>query len=119
MDEKLARLLESNIVTNSVQRQHTAEERILRSKILAEYSQLSDPEADEEDNVAAGGASDPDLVRNTNVHDVQQLMKEKREQARMESQMKKEKDKEDREKQKKQREEKKEKRKTVKQERKR
>lgn len=59
------------------------------------------------------------IERNTNALDVQNLLKEKREQARLDSAAKKQKDKEDREKQKQLREEKKEKRKTVKGERKR
>ncbi|GAB0088999.1 Coiled-coil domain-containing protein 43 [Sergentomyia squamirostris] len=119
VDARLARLLESNVVTSTVQRRQTSEESQIRSKILAQYSQV--PLSDEEDE---GGASstfngDAELGRNTNVETVQKQMKERREQARLESQKKKEKDKEDLKKQKQLREEKKEKRKTVKQERRR
>lgn len=141
VDAKLAKLLESNIKTNSAQRVHTDEERQLRSRILEEFGQVQVPdeaEFDGDQTVAVQGEfsrfwsprhisktllgtteTDPDLVKNTNVQDVQALRKERREQSKLESQMKKDKDKEDRERQKKQREEKKDKRKTVKQERRR
>lgn len=129
VDTKLAKLLEANIRTSDKKRIYTEEEQKMRSRILEDYGQLSD-HGEEEDGAeggvggAAGGGggsdgSDPDLVKNTNVSDVQALKKERREQSKLESQQKKDKDKEDREKQKKMREEKKEKRKTVKGERRR
>jgi len=62
----------------------------------------SEDESDDESGI---------LSKNTNKSDVQALAKEKREQARMDSAAKKQKDKDDREKQKQLREEKKEKRK--------
>uniref|UniRef100_A0A6B2E6V8 Coiled-coil domain-containing protein 43 n=1 Tax=Phlebotomus kandelakii TaxID=1109342 RepID=A0A6B2E6V8_9DIPT len=119
VDTRLARLLESNVVTSTVQRRQTTEESQIRDKILAQYSQvpLSDEEDDERGAAATNG--DAELGRNTNVEAVQQLMRERREQARLDSQKKKEKDKEDLRRQKQLREEKKEKRKSVKQERRR
>lgn len=81
------------------------------------YYQLSDEEDDDRGASASNG--DAELGRNTNVEAVQQMMRERREQAKLESQRKKEKDKEDLKKQKQLREEKKEKRKSVKQERRR
>lgn len=130
VDAKLAKLLENKHITPTVQRQYTPEELRVREQILSQYSTVEfDDEYDgdpyEGEGVAAGATStattstSSDLVKNTNFQDVQQLAKEKREQARLESKAKKDKDKEDREKQKQLREEKKEKRKTVKGERKR
>ncbi|XP_026475759.1 coiled-coil domain-containing protein 43-like [Ctenocephalides felis] len=116
VDTRLARLLESQTLATTVQRQYTADELRIREAVLAQYSQLSDEGEDEE---ASGSDAECDLVKNTNVSDVLQANKERREQAKLESQKKKDKDKEDREKQKQQREEKKEKRKTQKGERRR
>ncbi|XP_059617003.1 coiled-coil domain-containing protein 43 isoform X1 [Phlebotomus argentipes] len=118
VDTRLARLLESNVVTSTVQRRQTAEESQIRDKILAQYSQV--PLSDEEDEERGATATNGDAEgRNANVEAVQQMMRERREQARLESQKKKEKDKEDLKRQKQLREEKKEKRKSVKQERRR
>lgn len=130
VDTKLAKLLENQQIMTTVQRQYTPEELRIREQILSQYSTVEfDDEYDEgDDGVAAApttsatattGTIDPLLVKNTNAHDVQQLAKEKREQAKLDSKAKKDKDKEDREKQKQLREEKKEKRKTVKGERRR
>ncbi|XP_075149378.1 coiled-coil domain-containing protein 43 [Haematobia irritans] len=129
VDAQLAKLLETTKVQAVVkERQYTEEERKIREQILAQYSQTEvsdddyDPaQSDEEDNKHGGGGGGglTGIERNTNALDVQNLLKEKREQARLESAAKKQKDKEDREKQKQMREEKKEKRKTVKGERKR
>ncbi|XP_055902239.1 coiled-coil domain-containing protein 43 [Eupeodes corollae] len=117
VDVQLAKMLESQKLQTTVQRQYTADELRIREQILAQYSQTEvseEEDADEPDEKSSAG-----LQKNTNVHDVIQLQKERREQARLDSQKKKEKDKEDREKQKQMREEKKEKRKTVKGERRR
>uniref|UniRef100_A0A6M2DGH4 Coiled-coil domain-containing protein 43 n=1 Tax=Xenopsylla cheopis TaxID=163159 RepID=A0A6M2DGH4_XENCH len=116
VDTRLARLLESQTLATTVQRQYTPDELRIREAVLAQYSQLSD-EGEEEDG--SGSETDYDLVKNTNVSDVLQANKERREQAKLESQKKKDKDKEDREKQKQQKEDKKEKRKTQKGERRR
>ncbi|XP_055851728.1 coiled-coil domain-containing protein 43 [Episyrphus balteatus] len=118
VDVQLAKMLESQKLQTTVQRQYTADELRIREQILAQYSQTEiseEEDADEPDEKASTAG----LQKNTNVHDVIQLQKERREQARLDSQKKKEKDKEDREKQKQLREEKKEKRKTVKGERRR
>lgn len=115
--------MENKHIKTTVQRQYTPDELRIREHILSQYSQVEvDDEYDDEDeNGASAGPSndDPLLVKNTNAADVAQLVKEKREQARLDSKAKKDKDKEDREKQKQLREEKKEKRKTVKGERRR
>lgn len=117
VDVQLAKMLESQKLQTTVQRQYTADELRIREQILAQYSQTEVSE--EEDEAEADDKANAGLQKNTNVHDVIQLQKERREQARLDSQKKKEKDKEDREKQKQLREEKKEKRKTVKGERRR
>ncbi|XP_005189741.1 coiled-coil domain-containing protein 43 [Musca domestica] len=129
VDEQLVKLLESTKVQAVVkERQYTEEEKRIREQILAQYSQteVSDDDyepaqSDEEGDKHAGGGGGglTGIERNTNAQDVQNLIKEKREQARLEAAAKKQKDKEDREKQKQMREEKKEKRKTVKGERRR
>ncbi|XP_067001317.1 coiled-coil domain-containing protein 43 [Anabrus simplex] len=118
MDVKLAKLLESQARPATVQRTYTEEERKIREAILAQYSQMSDNEEDDDsDHVPEG--KENGLVKNTNAAVVQQAEKEKRERAKLESQRKKEKDKEDREKQKQMQQDKKEKRKTQKGERRR
>lgn len=119
IETKLAKLLESQQLATTVQRQYTDEELRIREQILSQYSQVEyEDEYDEDDDDGAGPSGDS-LMKNTNASDVAQLAKEKREQAKIDSQAKKDKDKEDRAKQKQQREEKKEKRKTVKGERRR
>lgn len=129
VDAKLARLLETKHIATTVQRQYTEEELRIREQILSQYSQVEydDGYEDENDEIAAGpstsstthNSNDPPLMKNTNAADVAALAKERREQAKIDSKAKKDKDKLDREKQKQLREEKKEKRKTVKGERKR
>uniref|UniRef100_A0A182PJJ6 Coiled-coil domain-containing protein 43 n=1 Tax=Anopheles epiroticus TaxID=199890 RepID=A0A182PJJ6_9DIPT len=119
VEVQLAKLLEGQKLATKVEREYTEEERRIKEQILLQYSQLSESEPDEEDEEGATSSSDPKLVKNTNFADVQALAREKREQAKLESQLKKEKDKQDREKQRQLREEKKEKRKTVKGERRR
>ncbi|XP_065356812.1 coiled-coil domain-containing protein 43 [Calliphora vicina] len=128
VEEQLVKLLETTKVQSIVkERQYTEEEKRIREQILAQYSQteVSDEEyeaaqSDEETEKHGSSVSKSSgLERNTNFSDVVALQKEKREQARLDSAAKKQKDKEDREKQKQMREEKKEKRKTVKGERKR
>ncbi|XP_058166201.1 coiled-coil domain-containing protein 43 isoform X1 [Anopheles ziemanni] len=130
VEAQLAKLLETQKLTTKVEREYTDEERRIKEQILSQYSQvgyfnpmyfvLSESEHDDDDEEGgAATSSDPRLVKNTNFADVQALAREKREQAKLESQMKKEKDKQDREKQRQLREEKKEKRKTVKGERRR
>lgn len=139
VDAKLARLLENKHITTTVQRQYTEEELRIREQILSQYSQVEyDDGYDEENDEAAGtkaagtkagGSSgggggthdgaDPLMMKNTNAADVAALAKERREQAKIDSKAKKDKDKSDREKQKQLREEKKEKRNTVKGERRR
>ncbi|XP_017880233.1 coiled-coil domain-containing protein 43 [Ceratina calcarata] len=120
VDVRLARMLESQSLPTTAQKSYTEEERKIREAILAQYSQMSEEENSEGDGEEDGvSASDCGIEKNTNVTNIIQQEKEKREKAKLESQKKKEKDKEDREKQKQLREEKKEKRKTQKGERRR
>lgn len=123
VDAKLARLLETKHIETTVQRKYTEEELRIREQILSQYSQVEYDDGYEEENDDGAGTSsaaqDGMMSKNTNAADVAALAKERREQAKIDSKAKKDKDKLDREKQKQLREEKKEKRKTVKGERKR
>lgn len=97
VDVRLARMLESQSLPTTTQRSYTEEERRIREAILAQYSQMSEEEnseGDGEEDGANGG--DCGIERNTNVSNIIQQEREKREQAKLESQKKKEKDKEDR-----------------------
>lgn len=116
IDAKLAKLLENQKIATIVQRVYTEDELRIKQQILEQYSQLSgDEEYDSDEEGATASASTSDgLTKNTNAHDVAQLVKERREQAKADSQSKKLKDKEDREKQKQNKIDKKESRKTVK-----
>lgn len=119
IDTKLAKLLENQKIATIVQRVYTEDELRIKQQILEQYSQLSgDEDEEEDDGTGAGGGSSASasdgLTKNTNAHDVAQLVKERREQAKVDSQNKKLKDKEDREKQKQNKIDKKEQRKTVK-----
>ncbi|EDV58339.1 coiled-coil domain-containing protein 43 isoform X2 [Drosophila erecta] len=121
VNAQLAKLLEQQKLLPAVtkEREYTEEERRIKQQILAQYSQTAVANQDDEDSEEESDDDSGTLTKNTNKSDVQALAKEKREQARMDSAAKKQKDKEDREKQKQLREEKKEKRKTVKGERRR
>lgn len=91
---------------------------VLKTEVSEDEYEVAESDG-ETDKHGGTGSKSCVIERNTNFSDVVALQKEKREQARLESAAKKQKDKEDREKQKQLREEKKEKRKTVKGERKR
>ncbi|XP_056638628.1 coiled-coil domain-containing protein 43 isoform X2 [Diorhabda sublineata] len=91
---KLAKLLESQSLATTKQKQYTAEEKKIREAILSQYSEMTDEEGDVEEHTA--GFNDGALEKNTNAQTVAQAEKLKREQARLDSQKKKEKDKEDR-----------------------
>lgn len=119
VDTKLVKLLESQSLATTKQKKYTEEEKKIREAILSQYSQMTDDEDEAENGNQAGDHKENGLEKNTNVQAVVQAEKIKREQAKLDSQRKKEKDKEDREKQKQLREEKKEKRKTQKGERRR
>ncbi|KAL3282918.1 hypothetical protein HHI36_006076 [Cryptolaemus montrouzieri] len=109
VDVKLAKLLESQCLATTKQKEYTEEEKKIREAILSQYSQMTDDE-DEDGNVNNSASSEPkeNLEKNTNAQMVANVEKMKREQARVDSQKKKEKDREDREKQKQLKEEKKE-----------
>ena len=103
VDVKLTKLLESKSIAKVQRHQHTAEEQKIREQILAQYSQveLDECEDDQDDGVTitggkGGSSSDPTMAKNTNAADVAQLAKERREQAKLDSKAKKDKDKEDR-----------------------
>ncbi|XP_016962298.1 coiled-coil domain-containing protein 43 [Drosophila biarmipes] len=121
VNAQLAKLLEQQKLQPAVnkEREYTEEERRIKQQILAQYSQTAVVNQDEDDSEEESDDEGGILAKNTNKSDVQALAKEKREQARLDSAAKKQKDKDDREKQKQLREEKKEKRKTVKGERRR
>ena len=106
--------MESQSLATTKQKKYTEEEKKIREAILSQYSQMTDDEGEGEEGNAVGDHKENDLQKNTNVQSVVHAEKIKREQAKLDSQRKKEKDKEDREKQKQLREEKKEKRKTQK-----
>jgi hypothetical protein len=116
----IAKLLESQAKISQAaasrqNREISEEERRIKQQILASYSQTEtfNENGDEEEGSGDGSDDDPDLAKNTNKADVQKLAKEKREQSRLESAAKKQKDKEDRAKQKATREEKKSNRKAA------
>ncbi|XP_034944787.1 coiled-coil domain-containing protein 43 isoform X2 [Chelonus insularis] len=96
MDVRLARMLELQSIPTITQRNYTDEERRIRETILAQYSQTSaegkSDEEDEEKEFIGTGM----IEKNTNVANIIQQEKEKREKAKLDSQKKKEKDKEDR-----------------------
>lgn len=132
---KLAKLLESQCLPTTKQKEYTDEEKKIRDAILSQYSETP---VDENDYEEGNGSDDEKgMEKNVNAQTVANAEKVKREQAKLDSQKKKEKDKEDRlatiafcfeqnfiffvcrEKQKQLKEDKKEKRKTVKGERRR
>jgi squalene cyclase len=113
------KLLESQSLATTKQKNYTEEEKKIREAILSQYSQMTDDEDEAETGNQAGDHKENNIEKNTNVQSVLHAEKVKREQAKLDSQKKKEKDKEDREKQRQLREEKKEKRKTQKGERRR
>lgn len=89
---KLAKLLESQSLPTTKQREYTAEERKIRDAILSQYSETPVEENDCEE----GNEHDKGIEKNLNAQTVANVEKLKREQARIDSQKKKEKDKEDR-----------------------
>lgn len=91
---KLAKLLESQSLPTTKQREYTDEEKKIRDAILSQYSETAIDENDYEE----GTESDEDLHmgKNLNAQTVANAEKMKREQAKIDSQKKKEKDKEDR-----------------------
>lgn len=97
VDIKLAKLLESQTLATTKQKQYTEEEKKIREAILSQYSQMTDDEDEEDDvNPCSASGDHNGFAKNTNAHAVAQAEKERREQARLDSQKKKEKDKEDR-----------------------
>lgn len=98
VEDRLAQLLEPTKQDLVVQREYTDEEKKIREAILTQYAETSDHEDDYEDELQESRpeASGPILFKNLNAATVAQADKEKREQAKIDSQMKKEKDKADR-----------------------
>lgn len=95
MNTKLVKLLESQSLATTKQKQYTEEEKKIREAILSQYSQMTDDEEECEEK-PSGEIKETHFEKNTNVQSVLQAEKVKREQARMDSHKKKEKDKEDR-----------------------
>ncbi|XP_065200352.1 coiled-coil domain-containing protein 43 [Planococcus citri] len=97
VDQKLARLLESNVRLGETTHActYTDEQLKIREAILSQYGHGDELEDDYEDD-----EKDDDLEKNTNASAIHQAEKEKREKAKLENQKKKERDKLEREKQK-------------------
>lgn len=91
---KLAKLMETQTLATTKQKQYTEEEKKLREAILSQYSQMTDDEEDGGEGNESG--DDIKLEKNLNAQTVALAEKNKREQSRVDSQKKKEKDKEDR-----------------------
>lgn len=91
---KLAKLLESQSIPTTKQREYTDEERKIRDAILSQYSQtpVDDHEHEEGNNTDDEGG----IEKNLNTQTVANAEKIKREQAKLDSQKKRDKDKEDR-----------------------
>lgn len=96
-------MLENKCITTTVQKQYTPEELRIREQILAQYSQVELIDDDDDDGGGPGSSAtssadknDPLMCKNTNALDVAQAAKERREQAKLDSKAKKDKDKEDR-----------------------
>lgn len=85
--------METQKLATKQDKQYTEEEKKIRDQILSQYSQTAVEEDDEPLNSDDGSSG---LYKNTNAADVQAQIREKREAAKLESQMKKQKDKEDR-----------------------
>merc|ERR1711913_253545 len=99
MEEKMA-----NFNIRKVER--SAEEQRVKEAILASFSEVADGETDESD----GDEESPNLgPANVNAESIAKVEQERREQSKLASQAKKEKDKQDRENQKKQAEDRKKK----------
>lgn len=96
VDVKLAKLLESQSLATTKQKEYTEEEKKIREAILSQYSQLSDEEEEDEGIQSGGDLKESSLAKNMNASTVAQAEKQRREQAKLDSQKKKEKDKEDR-----------------------
>lgn len=93
VETQLAKLLDGQKLATTKQRNYTEEEKRIKDQILAQYSQV---EFEEDDEYMDSGDEKTDLSRNTNALDVANAAKERREQAKLDSQRKKDKDKEDR-----------------------
>jgi len=104
MDEKIAKIMESQAVSVVVPKTRSQADQKLKAAILAQYSQVSDGEETESDGeieASGTGSSGIDaLLKNTNLEDVAADVQAKREADKAASAIKKEKDKEDRSKQK-------------------
>lgn len=98
VDVRLAKLLESQSLATTKQREYTEEEKKIREAILSQYSQMTDDEEEEgvEDAQTGGDHKENGLEKNMNASTVMHAEKMKREQAKLDSQKKKDKDKEDR-----------------------
>lgn len=128
VDARLASIMEKQAQSVVNERKVSEEDKKYREAILAQYSQVSDEDDDENcDSKEPLGAASADsaktraLTKNTNSEDVAKAEKEKREKAKAECEKKKATDKANRDKQKQQQQERKEKEKkrTLKGERKR
>lgn len=94
VNTKLAKLLESQSLPTTKQKEYTDDEKKIRDAILSQYSETPVDENDFEEDNETG--EDMRLQKNLNAQTVANAEKSKREQAKVDSQKKKEKDKEDR-----------------------
>ncbi|XP_023230214.1 coiled-coil domain-containing protein 43-like [Centruroides sculpturatus] len=124
VDAKIASIMEAQAKSVVTERKITNEDKELREAILAHYSQVCETdEVDGDDDATNRGSkeagtsarsastitSDPFIVKNTNVDDVIQAERIKREKSKAENEKKKAQDKLNREKQKQQQQQRKEK----------
>uniref|UniRef100_A0A2P2HZE3 Coiled-coil domain-containing protein 43 n=1 Tax=Hirondellea gigas TaxID=1518452 RepID=A0A2P2HZE3_9CRUS len=109
IDKRLSQLLEkqASCLPVATQAPATREQVALKKAILAQYAQVSGDEGD--DDAADGRGAVGGLMKNNNAAVVDQEVKQKREQNKLDHKLKKEKDKEEREKQKAKAEERKDK----------
>lgn len=91
---KLAKLLESQSLPITKQKQYTDEEKKIRDAILSQYGETPIDENESAENTESN--DDMAIQKNLNAQTVANAEKMKREQAKIDSQKKKEKDKEDR-----------------------
>lgn len=96
VDVRLARMLESQSIATTTQRIYTDEERRIREAVLAQYSQMSVDEKSDDEDQETVVISDDGLEKNMNAANIAQQERDKREKAKLDSQKKKDKDKEDR-----------------------
>ncbi|KAF2357168.1 hypothetical protein FHG87_012075 [Trinorchestia longiramus] len=105
LDSKLAKLMEKQASSIAVANQPSkktisSEHEQLKRAVLAQHAQVAAVRVDDDEHEVEESKNDPMLAKNTNAAAVEQEMRQKREQSKLEHKVKKEKDKTEREKQK-------------------